>query len=104
MRHMLWFLLAGTRGGETRSHILNALQQTPENAHQLAKRLDLDYKTIQHHLRMLEKHKIVHVVNKGGYGALYFLSPETEAFAKAEGRIWEQFGKKPLKENKSKGA
>ena len=94
MRQILWFLLAGTRGGETRAMILRAIEERPRNAHQLAKGLGLDYKTIQHHLRMLEKHRIVHAVNKGGYGAAYFLSPEAEAFAKAEGRIWEQFGKK----------
>ena len=98
MRHLFWYLLMGTRGGETRSHILLSIEERPKNAHQLAKDLRLDYKIIQHHLRMLEKHRMVQVINKGGYGAAYFLSPETEAFAKQEGRIWAQFGKKLIKE------
>jgi len=47
------------------------------NANQLAQKLEVDYKTIRHHIRvLLRNHLIIEVGN--GYGALYFISPELE--------------------------
>jgi DNA-binding transcriptional ArsR family regulator len=52
---MLWYLLVGTRGGENRIRILDLLQTTRMNAHELATELGLDYRTIRHHLVLLEQ-------------------------------------------------
>jgi|GEM_PF-6188817 DNA-binding transcriptional ArsR family regulator len=46
LRHLLWYLLAGSRGGETRAKILMALKERPYNANQLTRILSLDYKTV----------------------------------------------------------
>ena len=72
MNHIIYYLLAGTRGGGTRVRVLKAIKKEPCNAHKLAKKLKLDYKTIQHHLNLLEKHKII--TREGKYGAVYFLN------------------------------
>ena len=56
--------------------------------------LKLDYKTIRHHLEVLEKNNIIIAVNKGNYGAVYFLSELMNDNIKVFGEIWEQFGKK----------
>ncbi len=59
MEKLLWWLIAGTKGGITRAKIIRTLHDRPYNAHQLAKKLDLDYKTIQHHIRVLIKNGII---------------------------------------------
>ncbi len=97
MKNLVWYLLAGTRGGETRALILVTLKKRPMNAHQLAKGLKLDYKTIQHHVRILVENNILTTINKGKYAAAYFISPEMEGLWKDFREIWERIGKKDLK-------
>ena len=94
MKNLLWYLIAGTKGGETRGRIIEFLKDTPSNANQLSEKLNLDYKTIRHHLGVLEKNKITTAVNKGEYGAVYFLSDEMQANINLFGEIWGRFGKR----------
>lgn len=91
MKQLLWYLLAGTRGGYSRARIINQLKNKPSNAHVLAKVLRLDYKTILHHIGLLLEHNIVVTVKKG-YGAVYFVSPELEKNMVFFDEIWEKFG------------
>jgi DNA-binding transcriptional ArsR family regulator len=76
MEAALWYVLTGTRGGENRLRILRAIDERPRNANQLAEDLDLDYKTVRHHLDVLVENG---VVDKSGddYGAVYL--PTTAA-------------------------
>ena|SRR5712692_3862822 len=78
VKRLLWYLFAGTRGGENRMRIIDLLKERPYNMNQLAEALGLDYKAIQHHLRVLERNNLV---NKAGekYGMLYFISNYLEA-------------------------
>jgi DNA-binding transcriptional ArsR family regulator len=70
MEGVLWYVLTGTRGGKNRVRILKALDERPRNANQLAEALELDYKTIRHHLDVLMENDIVS--NSGDdYGAVY---------------------------------
>ena len=94
MKNLLWYLVAGTKGGETRGKIIDLLKKKPSNANKIAEILKLDYKTVRHHLEVLEKNNIIAAINKGKYGAVYFLSEIMEANIKVFGEIWEQFGKK----------
>ena len=74
LKYLLGWLIAGTRGGLTRAKMIMALKEAPQNANQLANLLKMDYRTIRHHLRILEKNRII--VSAGeGYGTTYFLSP-----------------------------
>ncbi|MBI5225472.1 winged helix-turn-helix transcriptional regulator [Candidatus Micrarchaeota archaeon] len=57
--------------------VLKVLKETPKNHRQLALLLNVDYKTIQHHLRILHDNHLVEVEGKG-YGGVYFLSEETD--------------------------
>ncbi|HOQ18614.1 MULTISPECIES: winged helix-turn-helix domain-containing protein [Methanothermobacter] len=77
MKRLLWWLLAGTRGGHNRGRIIRMLHERPYNNNQLAEALGLDYKTVQHHLRVLEKNKII-VSSGERYGKMYFLSDVME--------------------------
>ena len=65
------------RGGVTRAQIITALKDQPRNANQLATLICKDYRTIRHHLKVLEKNRIVTSAGEG-YGTTYFLSPEME--------------------------
>jgi DNA-binding transcriptional ArsR family regulator len=90
---LLGWLIAGTRGGLTRAKIIIALKETPQNANQLATSLKLDYRTIRHHLEVLEKNKLI--VSAGeGYGTTYFLSPVMEEnyalFEEILKKIWKK--------------
>ena len=48
------------------------------NANQLASTLDLDYKTVRHHLDLLTENGVVESVGEG-YGDTYFLTDRMEA-------------------------
>jgi DNA-binding transcriptional ArsR family regulator len=70
MEAVLWYVLTGTRGGTNRVRILQALDERPRNANQLAESLDLDYKTVRHHLDVLCENDVLE--NSGDdYGAVY---------------------------------
>jgi len=88
----LWWLIAGTKGGETRGRIILAIKEMPRNANQLSEYLKLDYKSTRQHLEVLEKNKILMIVGSG-YGITYLLSTEMEEnFVEFE-KIWERVGK-----------
>jgi len=100
LKYVLGWLIAGTRGGVTRAQIVRALKEAPQNANQLANLLEMDYRTIRHHLKVLEKNRIVTSAGDR-YGLTYFLSSEMEENYALFEEIWERFGKKEKrKENK----
>lgn len=70
---LLWFLFAGTRGGDNRIKILDLLIKNPLNINKISEELQLDYKTIQHHMRILEKNNLIARMGDK-YGILYFIS------------------------------
>ena len=72
-RKLLLYLFTSTRGGFTRLRIIMHLLNQPYNTHQLAKVLDLDYKAVQHHMKVLEKNNMVSKIGEK-YGAIFHLS------------------------------
>lgn len=78
LRQLLWFLIAGTRGGLNRARIIEALRVRPRNANQLGKDLGLDYRTIRHHLDLLLRNGLLTRPAGDAYAAPYFLSPYLE--------------------------
>ena len=72
-RKLLLYLFTGTKGGYTRLKIIMHLEAQPLNTHQLSKVLGLDYKAIQHHMKVLEKNNLVTKVGEK-YGAIFHLS------------------------------
>jgi len=72
-RKLLLYLFTSTRGGFTRLRIIMLLLNQPYNTHQLAKELDLDYKAVQHHMKVLQKNSLVSKIGEK-YGAIFHLS------------------------------
>ena len=91
IKRVLWWLIAGSRGGQTRGRIIIALKGTPQNANRLADALGMDYKTIKHHLGVLQKNGVITTVGEG-YGLTYFLSSEVEENYSLFEEIWERIG------------
>jgi DNA-binding transcriptional ArsR family regulator len=93
LRHLLGWLIAGTRGGPTRARIIEILKETPQNANQLATSMKLDYKTVRHHLTVLEKNRLILSIGDK-YGASYFLSQMMEEnymlFEEILNRLWKK--------------
>jgi DNA-binding transcriptional ArsR family regulator len=77
-KRLLWYLFAGSRGGENRIRIIDLLKVKPHNINQLAEILGVDYKGVQHHIGVLEKNNIVTKLGEK-YGVLYFISNYLEA-------------------------
>jgi DNA-binding transcriptional ArsR family regulator len=77
-RRLLWYLFAGSKGGDNRIKIIDLLKERPYNINQLAEALRLDYKAIQHHIVVLEKNNLVSKTGEK-YGILYFISNYLEA-------------------------
>jgi DNA-binding transcriptional ArsR family regulator len=88
----LWWLITGSKGGENRARIILELKSRPYNANKLAEKLSLDYKTIRHHIDVLEENTIIKSTGEK-YGALYFLSDEMEENYDTFMEIWEEFKK-----------
>ena len=96
--HLLRWMIAGSRGGVNRGRIIQALKDEPMNSNQLAGLLGVDYRTIRHHIEILEKNGVI--TSEGErYGLMYFLSPQMEQSWSDFEEIWKRFGKK----EKSKG-
>ena len=94
MKNLIWYLVAGSKGGITRGRIIEFLRETPSNANKIAEMLKLDYKTVRHHLKILQKNNALTVENKDNYGAVYFISEIMNANMKIFDDIWARFGKK----------
>jgi len=82
MRKALWYLLAGTRGGENRARLIRAIDDRPRNANRLSEALDLEYNTVRYHLEKLEDHDVVETGGEN-YGELYFLTDRFERHREA---------------------
>ena len=72
-RKLLFYLFTSTRGGFTRLRIIMSLLDKPYITHQLSQELELDYKAIQHHMKVLEKNNMVSKIGEK-YGAIFHLS------------------------------
>jgi DNA-binding transcriptional ArsR family regulator len=77
LKRVLWHLLGGTRGGPMRIRILALLRDRPYNTNQVSAMLKIDYKTAEHHLRVLTENRIVSPTG-AKYGAVYILTPDME--------------------------
>jgi len=93
LKYLLGWLIAGTRGGVTRAKIIETLRENPQNANQLANLLEMDYRTIRHHLKILQRNRLITSAGKG-YGITYFLATELEEnyglFEEILNKLWKK--------------
>lgn len=77
-KRLLWYLFAGSRGGDNRIKIIDLLKERPRNINQLSEIIGLDYKAVKHHISVLEKNNLLTRMGER-YGAVYFLSTYLES-------------------------
>jgi DNA-binding transcriptional ArsR family regulator len=100
-KRLLWFLFAGSRGGENRIKIIDFLKKRPYNINQLAEALGVDYKLVQHHIGVLERNNMVTKTGEK-YAVLYFISNYLEANIEALNEIQATIEKSRTNLEKSK--
>ncbi len=100
LKNVLYWLIANSLGGFNRGRILAELFQKPQNANELSKNLEIEYKTIRYHLKVLEDNGIITSVG-GGYGKTYFPTESLEGNKQYFAEIWDKIGKKSNKEKET---
>jgi len=73
IKTVFWLLFVGSRGGTNRIRIMLVLRNRPRNKNQLATELGIDYKNIQHHIKVLEENNLVTKIGNH-YGVTYCVS------------------------------
>ncbi len=70
---VFWLLFVKSRGATNRIRIMSVLRNRPRNRNQLSTELGVDYKNIQHHIKVLEKNNLVTKIGNP-YGVTYCVS------------------------------
>ena len=92
-KQLLLWLIEGSRGGVNRGRIIMAIKEEPLNANQLCILLGVDYRTIRHHLDVLEKNRLITSMGEH-YGKVYFLSRDLEQDFGDFEEIWNKIAKR----------
>jgi len=72
-KKLFWLLFVGSRGSDTRIRIMSVLRKRPRNTNQLSTELGMDYKGIQHHIKILEENNLVKKTGRQ-YSMTYYVS------------------------------
>ena len=91
-KRIMVYVFVGTRGGQNRIRIVELLRAEPANPNRISEKLTLDYKTVQHHIKLLEENGVIVPSSKGAYGAVYFLTPYFEKYFDIVKVMWARFG------------
>jgi len=73
-RKVLEFVIGGTRGGPMRMRILEEITARPRNTNEISKKLQVDYKTAEYHLRVLRENGLV-TESGSKYDSKFSVSP-----------------------------
>ena len=63
------------------------------NTNQLRIHLGLDYRTVKHHLEVLEDNELIYSMGNG-YGSMFFLTPRIEEHMDDFDEIWDSISRK----------
>jgi predicted transcriptional regulator len=79
MRNILWWLFIGCKGGMNRARIVNLINKKPINTQQISDQLNLNYKTVKYHLKLLEENNVIECTQGVKYGALFFITDKMKS-------------------------
>ena len=72
-KKLFWFLFVESVGAKNRIRIISVLRKRSSNRNQLSTELALDYKAIQHHIKILEESNLVKKT-ENQYRMTYYVS------------------------------
>lgn len=72
IKRLFYWLFFASRGGFTRIQIVIKLLNSPLNKNELSVALDLNYRTIEHHIKVLVENNIVEGDNRK-YDSIFYL-------------------------------
>lgn len=101
LKRILWHLLGGTRGGPQRIRILQALRDRPYNTNQLATLLSTDYKTMAHHLKVLQENRLISSTGDR-YGSVFLFTKDMDESIPELERIAQKI-RPPVNQQPTKG-
>jgi PAS domain S-box-containing protein len=78
IKQILSQIILGQKGGEKRAKIIEILKERPYNINQMADDLNLNYRTIRHHVDILVESGLIAPSTGNRYGDVYFLTPLME--------------------------
>jgi len=78
LKKKLSHIILGQKGGRNRIQIIEMIENRPYNVSQLSKQLNLNYRTVKHHIEILLENGFIESSKTGSYGEVFFLSPEFE--------------------------
>ena len=81
--------------------MLEKIAEGPMNANEISEVLCLDYKTVRHHLAVLQKNRLITTMG-AGYGIMYFPSDLLEENMQDFYEIWKKTMGKKINEFKGK--
>jgi PAS domain S-box-containing protein len=78
IKQTLSHIILGQKGGEKRAQIIEILKERPYNLNQMAETLNLNYRTIRHHVDILVDSGLIAPSTGSHYADVYFLTPLME--------------------------
>ncbi len=95
-KRIMVYIFVASRGGQNRARITEMLREDPSNLNKISEKLNLDYKTVQHHIKILEENGVLVASSRGAYGAVYFLTPYFERHFDTIKKMWAGFGQSEI--------
>lgn len=71
LKRTLFWLIIASRGGDMRAKIIKILLENPMNKNELSKKLNVNYRTITHHLSILKENNLI--IEDKRYGGLIYM-------------------------------
>lgn len=81
IKRLFYWLFFASRGGNTRIEIVIKLLDSPLNKNELSLALNLNYRTIEHHIKVLVENNIVEGDNRR-YDSIFYLKENVKPYIK----------------------
>jgi len=79
IRRLFYWLFFASKGGKTRFRIVKELLNSPMNKNELSKHLTLNYRTVEHHIKMLVENNIVEG-DERKYDSIFYIKENIKIF------------------------